>query len=143
MGSHGALWRFSGRWKPDTEDLLALEHSGQLMCDYYYTTIMIHRPLISRGVDHYPGLEMCTSAASACVAVLDVMASRLVLLSPHLCYIAWACGIVLLTKLWVLEQSDPLGDVDPVRSDLRRCIQMLRAVAKRWDLAFQGVVFVD
>ncbi|KAF8318382.1 hypothetical protein DL93DRAFT_2038604, partial [Clavulina sp. PMI_390] len=84
------------RWDPRQADVLALQRSGELMCDYYYTVIMLHRPLVTRASDHYPGLDICTEAATACLRVLAVMSERLVLLSPHLCYTTWACGIVLL-----------------------------------------------
>lgn len=114
------------------DNVLSLERSGQLMCDYYYTVIMIHRPLISREPDYYPGLDICTEAASACLRVLAVMAERLVLLSPHLCYTAWACGIVLLTKMWMLQQMDPPEDIQAVQADLRMCIKVLKTVARKY-----------
>lgn len=121
-----------GQWKPATEDPLSLERSGQLMCDYYYTIIMIHRPLMTTGPNHYAGLDICHNAAVSCLRVLAVMASRLVLLSPHLCYTTWACGIVLLTKMWMLKRSDPPGDVQAVQTDLRNCIGILQGVSKKY-----------
>ncbi|KAJ7845859.1 hypothetical protein B0H14DRAFT_2773877, partial [Mycena olivaceomarginata] len=123
------------RWTPNLTDApLFCDQSAALYCFYYYTRILIHRPLIPvvLSASALPpsailALGICASAARACVAVASTQLDRRpddpLSLSPTPVFTA---AMLLVLNRW--SGAGEVGDLQLVR----KAIEVLGSQQARW-----------
>ncbi|KAJ7812727.1 fungal-specific transcription factor domain-containing protein [Mycena olivaceomarginata] len=127
------------RWDPARTNDLFFDQSAALYCNYYLTRILIHRPFIpairpSEGPMTFLSLTICNHAARACIHVVEAQYRR----RPNNPLLfgqtaLFTSGIVLLLNIWGANRGGRVQDAD--LSDVRRCMDLLRAYTRHWSSA--------
>ncbi|KAJ6550239.1 fungal-specific transcription factor domain-containing protein [Mycena capillaripes] len=111
-------------WHPNAPNpnSLFFDQSAALYCFYYYTRILIHRPLMLSVLSQSaieaarPALEICASAARECIRV-----------SP-----LFTAAMVLILTQWGNGQNHPVAGSGEDLALLHRSISVLKSQCARW-----------
>ncbi|KAF8330637.1 fungal-specific transcription factor domain-containing protein [Amanita rubescens] len=127
------------RWDPDRENPVHFRQSVLLYTNYYYVQIQIHLPFIpsprNSSFLSFPSLTICTKAARSCSNVVDAMRRRQIGVIFYVQLGTFTSGVTLLLSFWGAKRCGLSTDYQKEMTDIRKCIDVLGAIEKRWDSA--------
>ncbi|KAE9390591.1 hypothetical protein BT96DRAFT_925780 [Gymnopus androsaceus JB14] len=129
------------KWNPQCAHEIFFHESVMLYSTYFWAQIFVHKYFIPRPGQSevhatFPSLTICVNSARSVIGVLEVHIRRHPFVpQPLLIGVYFDSAVVILMNLWrgmrTLVVSDPRKEME----DVDRCIRMLTAYEKRYQIA--------
>ncbi|KAJ7032556.1 fungal-specific transcription factor domain-containing protein [Mycena alexandri] len=120
------------RWDPARKDPEFFNQSVALHCEYKHLVIYVHKrfiPVLREISPALPSLAICTSAARACVNMVDIQRRRMGNIP------AFTSGIVLLLNVWSGKRTGVISDTSREMANVYKCMEVVRLCEDRDILA--------
>ncbi|KAI5477108.1 Zn(2)-C6 transcription factor [Pseudohyphozyma bogoriensis] len=128
------------KWDPERQDPKWIAMSTAIYSNYYCCQILIHRNFISPSTSQmhmFPSLAICSNAARSCSHVLD-HARKTGNLKVGFFFFPMAAvtsGLILLINVFSRSSLGPTTLTSSAMGDVKKCIEVLRALAPSTFLA--------
>ncbi|KAJ7738152.1 fungal-specific transcription factor domain-containing protein [Mycena metata] len=124
------------RWDPARENPVFFNQSVALHCEYKHLVIYVHKRFLREATPVLPSLAICTSAARACVSMVDIQRRRMGNVPTTFNLIpAFTSGIVLLLNVWSGKRTGVISDTSREMANVYKCMEVVRLCEDRDILA--------
>ncbi|KAK1225643.1 Gypsy retrotransposon integrase-like protein 1 [Marasmius sp. AFHP31] len=123
-------------WKSDREAGLFFEQSAFVHSLCHVVQIQAHRRFVQKSSPlSFASLAICTHSAKSCIHVLDALTQKNSVMLPHVVFLGFMSGCLLLTNVWGSKRAGVKMDYTPAAQDIGKLIRVFQSCENHWMIA--------